>query len=125
MPSPSKPPAKRRKQAAARPFFRFYHSEALREKTLAVLSAIEKAEDGTPHRPALADIVVELTSCGMNYFYLEALKLAKAGFLVEQSASLGISASNSMMAPVIRTIINRMDHAQLVAVCKYMRHLMK
>ena len=125
MPSPSKPPAKRRKQAAARPFFRFYHSEALRDKTLTVLSAIEKAEDGTPHRQALADIVVELTSTGMNYFYLEPLKLAEAGFLVEQSASLGISASHSMMAPVIRTIINRMDHAQLVAVCKYMRQLMK
>jgi len=125
MPSPSKPPTRRSKRAAARPFFRFYHSDALRDKTVAVLSAIEKAEDGTKHRPALADIVVELTSAGMNYFYLEPLRLAKAGFLVEQSAGLGISASNSMMAPVIRTIINRMDHAQLVAVCKYIRLLMK
>jgi len=49
---PSKPPAK------GKPFLRFYHSEALREKTLSRLSALEQAQDATAHRDALSSLVV-------------------------------------------------------------------
>ncbi len=121
----SKRTAKQRVKPSPEPFLRFYHSKSLRAKTLAILSTVEKAKDGRPHRDDLANIVVELTDCGMEYFYLRPLKLAKASFFVEQSAGLGISAATGLMAPAIRTIIGRMDHAQLLAVCRYMRQLMK
>ena len=110
---------------SSEPFLRFYHSESLRAKTLAVLATLEKAKDSTQHRGALADIVVELTDSGMEYYFLRPLKLAKTGFFVESSANVGMAATISVLASVIRNIIGRMDRAQLLTVCSYIRQLME
>ena len=90
-----------------------------------VLATLENAADRTKHRDALAAIVVELTDSGMEYFFLRALKFAKAGFFVEQSASLGLSATTGVLGSVIRNIIGNMDNAQLLGVCSYIRQLMQ
>lgn len=107
-----------------RPFLRFHHSEALRTKTLALLDAIENARDATEHRDALSDLVMELTSSGMDYYYLKPLKLAKPGFIVEQTAKLGLAGVQQIMAPVIGQVIGRMNRTQLLSVCDSMRRLM-
>ncbi len=124
----AKPRAKRSAKAAAppaRPFLRFYHSESLRAKTLAVLTTLEKANDSKPHRDALAGIVVELTDSGLDYYFMRSLKLAKVGFFVEQTASLGLGAAKQVFASVIRNIIGRLDTPQLLSVCGTIRQLMK
>ena len=133
--SPEKPASKvaaapRKKRPAkaappAKPFLRFYHSEVLRAKTLAVLTAVEQAKDPRQHRGALAEVVVELTDSGMDYFYLRPLKIAKAGFFTEQSANLGLATTTRVMASVIRNIIGGMDNPQLLSVCGYIRQLME
>lgn len=124
----AKPPAKVKRTAkaspSAAPFLRFYHSESLRAKTLAVLTTIEKAKDGKQHRDALADVVVELTDSGMEYFFMRPLKLANAGFITEQSANLGLGAVKRVFGSVIRNIIGRMDGPQLLSVCGSIRALM-
>jgi len=126
MPTAPKKPARRTAAPrSSKPSLRFYHSEGLRAKTLAVLTTIEKAKDGTRHRGDLADVVVELLGSGMEYYFLKPLQIAKAGFLVEQSARLGMGAATGVMSSAIRTVIGRMDHRQLLAVCGYMRQLMK
>jgi hypothetical protein len=107
------------------PSLRFYHSQSLRTKTLAVLTTLEKAKDRKQHRGALAEIVVELTDAGMEYYFLRPLKVAKAGFFVEQSANLGIAATTGVLASVIRNIIGGMNNAQLLSLCSYIRQLMK
>jgi hypothetical protein len=129
---PSKPPATARVKRVVKasspspqPFLRFYHSESLRAKTLAVLTALEKAKDSTKYRDALADVVVQLTDSGMEYYFLRPLMLAKAGFFVEQSANLGMSATTGVLASVIRNIIGGMDSPQLLTVCSYIRQLME
>ena len=108
-----------------RPFLRFYHSDALRTKTLAVLQTVEHAHDRTRHRKALTDLVLELTDSGLEYYFLRPLKLANVGFVVEQSAQLGMSGVKRMMEPVIRNIIGSMNTHQLLAVCRHMQHLME
>jgi hypothetical protein len=125
---PAKPRVKRLVKASSpspQPFLRFYHSESLRAKTLAVLTTLEKAKDRTKHRDALSSIVVELTDSGMEYYFLRPLKLAKAGFFVEQSANLGMSATTVVLAAVIRSMIGGMDGPQLLTVCSYIRQLME
>ena len=119
-----KPPVKV-SSPSSQPFLRFYHSESLRAKTFAVLATLERAKDSTQHRGALADIVVELTDSGMEYYFLRPLKLAKTGFFVESSANVGMAATIGVLAPVIRNIIGRMDKAQLLTVCSYIRQLME
>lgn len=118
-----KPKAKAR-ATRAEPFLRFYHSDRLRAKTLAVLTALEQAADPEQHRETLADLVVELTESGMDYYYLRALKLAKAGFLVEQSARLAMSGAVKLIGSVSRKFIVRMDAAQLLVVSHHVRELM-
>jgi hypothetical protein len=122
------PRAKRVAKASSpstKPSLRFYHSENLRAKTLEVLTTLEKAKDGKQHRNELADIVVELSDSGLDYYFMRPLKLAEVGFLVEQSANFGMSAAKGVFASVIRNIIGRMDNPQLLSICSYIRQLMK
>jgi hypothetical protein len=108
-----------------KPFLRFHHSEALRRKTLAVIGATEQAGDPAAHRDDLADLVVELTNSGLDYYFTKQLKLAKPGFLVEQSASLGMIGTQQVMGTVIRQVIGRMGGPQLLSVCGSIRQLMR
>jgi hypothetical protein len=121
---PSPKPSVEASALAREPFLRFYHSEALRKKTLSVLTSLERASDATTHRDALANIVVELTNSGLDHYFLEPLKRAKPGFMVEQSANLGMLGVKQVMAPVIRQILGRMDSPQLLSVCGSIRQFM-
>ena len=120
------PPTPRRAAPAklAQPFLRFYHSADLRKKTLAVLALIEGAPDATAHRGALADVVIELMKSGFDGYFLAPLKKAKAGFLIEQSANVGLMGAQHVIGSVTRNIIGRMDAPQLLSVCGSIRALM-
>jgi len=108
----------------SRPFLRFYHSEALRKKTLAALDTVEQARDATRHRDTMSALVMELTASGMDFYFMRPLKLARPGFLVEQSASLGLAGVQQVIGSVVRQIIGRMDGPQLVSVSGSIRQLM-
>lgn len=102
---------------------RFYHSESLRTKTLAVLTALENSPEPVKHRDALAKLVVELNDAGMDYYFIRPLKLAKPGFIVVQSASLGMAGALQVIGSVVRNIIGRMDEPQLLSVSASIRQL--
>jgi hypothetical protein len=68
---------------------------------------------------------VELTNGGLDYFFLQPLKVAKAGFMVEQSASLGMTGVQQLMGSVIRNVIGRMTGAQLLSVGESLRQFMR
>ncbi|MBI1318294.1 MAG: hypothetical protein GC168_04985 [Candidatus Hydrogenedens sp.] len=110
---------------ADKPYYRFIHSKALRNRTLALLDAIDTDDDPTVHRNGLADHIVELTDAGMSYFFLEPLKKLKMSFVVNQSASLGIGSTLRIMGPVVRNIVGRMDKKQLRQLSKIMRKMME
>ena len=122
--NPYSSPSAERSGASSKPFLRFYHSEGLRKKTLSVLRTLEQAQDVTAHRDALADIVVELTNSGLDYYLMKQLKLAKPGFVLKQTANLGLAGVQQVMGSVIRNIIGRMDSPQLLSVCGSIRQLM-
>jgi hypothetical protein len=108
-----------------KPFLRFHHSAHLRRKTLSVVEALEQAENPIAHADALADLVVELTNTGLDAYFMQPLKLAKPGFVVEQSASLGMIGVQQVMGTVIRRVIGRMDGAQLRSVCASIGQFMR
>ena len=122
----SKPalPAPRPAAAASKPYLRFYHSVALRKRTIDLLDVIEGAADPTVHREALADLVIELTDSGMDYCFVQPLKLAKPGFVTEQSAKIGLVGVQQVIGSVSRRIIGRMGGPQLVSVCGSIRQFM-
>ncbi len=107
------------------PYLRFYHSAELRDKTLAVVRSIERASDPTRYRKALADVVMELTDSGLHYYFLRPLDLARANFVIKQSAHLGIASVMRIMGPVVHNIIGMMDKQQLLSICGHIRALME
>jgi hypothetical protein len=109
----------------AKPFLRVYHSVELQQKTLRVLATVESARDPTAHRADLTNLATELTSSGLHYCFVKPLKDAKAGFVLEQSASVGLVGVQQVMATVIRNIIARMDGPQLLSVCHSLRQFMR
>lgn len=124
--TPRRPAAATPKTSAAarRPFLRFHHPAPLRARTIAVLDLVEGSADPRKHRQALAGIVVELTACGLDTCFLQPLKLSRAGFLVEQSAGLGIAGATSVLSAVIHRVIGGMGGRELVSVCGSIRKLM-
>ena len=68
---------------ADKPFLRSHHSVPLRRKTLAVVESLQQAENPVVHADALADLVVELTNVGLDTYFMQPLKLAKPGCVVE------------------------------------------
>jgi hypothetical protein len=89
-----------------------------------VLTKIEKAKDRGQYRDDLADIVVQLTDNGMDYYFLKPLRTAEVGFFAQQSANLGIGATTRIISPVIRKLIGGMNNRQLLAVCTHIHQLM-
>jgi hypothetical protein len=106
------------------PYLRFYHSAELRDKTMAVVRSIERASDPGRYRKNLADVVMELTDGGLNYYFLRPLDLAKVNFVIKQSAHVGVGSVMRIMGPVVHNIIGMMDNEQLLTVCGHLRALM-
>lgn len=116
---------RRRPAVAGKPFLRFYFPAALHKQVLGILEKLETAPDPTKHRSALADAVVELTRCGMDAYFMQPLKLAKAGFITEQTASLGMAGAVQVLSSAIRTIIGGMAAPQLLSGARSMRQFMQ
>ena len=114
-----------RSSAKSKPFLRFHHDDELRTRTLAVLLTLEQSPDPAQHRVALAEVVVELTNTGMDCYFMQPLKLSGAGFILQQSANLGMAGALRVIGPVIRNIIGRMDKPQLLSVCGSIRQFMR
>jgi hypothetical protein len=113
------------RKSPKKPSLRFFYSEELHAKTLKLLDALEQAEDPKKYRDALGDFVVELTDAGMDYYFLKPLQLAEVGFVVQQSANLGMAGALRIIGSVIRNIISYMDKTQLLTICGYIRQLMR
>lgn len=119
----AKAPTNTKIAASSGPSLRFYHSQALGEKTNEVLSALEKHPSQAQHAEAIADLVNDLIEAGMDYYFLKALKAAEMGFVTEQSARLGMSGAVKLISSVSRKFITRMDQTQLLVVATHIRTL--
>jgi hypothetical protein len=109
---------------SANTFIRVYHSEALHRRTLAVLGALEQADDPTTHREALANLIVELTSSALDYCFMQPLRLTNPGFIVERIASLGMTGVQQIIGPAVHQIIGHMDGKQLLSISHSIRKFM-
>ncbi|WP_157691789.1 hypothetical protein [Noviherbaspirillum autotrophicum] len=107
--------------ATAEPSMRFYYSKALQKKAYTVLDALEREPDHPKHSKAVADLVSELIEAGMDYYFLRALKLAKVGFIAEQSARLGVSAAVKLISSLSQKYIVDMEKNQLLVIARHIR----
>ncbi len=122
-PQPVKGSAKVSGKATAAPSLRFQHSQALRQRTDAVLDALEADPTHPSHGEAVADLTTALIEAGMDDYFLRALKGAKVGFVTEQSARVGILGAVRLISSISSKYIVRMNSEQLLAVGRHIRSL--
>jgi hypothetical protein len=91
---------------------------------MAVLLAVENADAATAYSGHLSELVLELTSSGLDQYFLQPLKATKVNFVVQQSATLGMSGVQKVMGTVVRNVLGRMDDRQLLSVCGSIRKFM-
>lgn len=116
--------ARKGAEEASKPFMRFHQTAALRTKTLEVLAVVECADSAGAHAGQLAGLVLELTDSGLDQYFVQPLKAAKASFVVQQSAALGLVGVQKVMGTVIRNVLGRMSDQQLLSVCGSIRQFM-
>lgn len=120
---PPKPVAE--KPARSDPYLCVYFSHALHKKVLSVIDKLEASPEPEQHRTVLAEVIIELMNAGMDYCFMRPLKMAKPGFIIEQTAGLGLSGALQVLGTVIRNIMGRMNGKQLLSVCTSIRQLMR
>ena len=111
----------RRKPPAS---LRFYLSPELQERLEAVLARIEGSKDARRHHVEFSETVVALVAEGLDYYILRTVKTAKAGFILEQTAAIGIVGVKQVLGPLVPKIAGRMDYEQLRSVAATIRELM-
>lgn len=107
-----------------KPSLRFPLPPSLRVRTLKVLSKIDTDSDPTRHTEDLCALAIALTESGMDHYFLKAVTDAKLGFVARQTASFGVAGAIRVVAPIIRSVLDGADGAQLRAVSKHIRGLM-
>ncbi len=108
---------------AAKPSLRFHYPAALRTRAEHILAAIEQDDDPTGQTGALADLVVDLTEAGMDYYFMRAIRQAKLGLVAQKTAQFGMSGSLRLMAPMVRTVLHGANATQLRAIAAHLRQL--
>ena len=111
-------------QVAEAPALRFYLSDELHVRLVLTLTTLESAKDASGHHGELSETIVAALDEGLDYYFIQPVKVAKAGFIVEQSANLGLVGVRRLMAPVIKNVLSRMDHKQLISIAASIRALM-
>jgi len=109
---------------APEPGLRFAYGRDLHARALALLDAIERAPDPARHREAFGELVLALTDAGLAAYFLKPLEEAKAGFVVRQSASLGMAGARNILAPILRGVLSRLEPEQLRTIAACVRGMM-
>lgn len=111
--------------AAPSPSLRFHYSSELHARVLALLDQVERAEDAAAHRDEVAELVVQLTEAGLDDYFMKPLDRTRPGFVIRQSANVGMAGARQVMGSVLRRIIGHMDGPQILSVCASIRDLMR
>ena len=118
------PPRKRAPKEM--PFFRFPHSQELRDETLAVLDAIDDPDnDPLEYKDELSVVINSLMDAGMKYFFLVPMKRLQLNAVVYQSGVIGLMGVLGIVAPMVRNVLGHLSAKQLREVSKIMREMMK
>lgn len=110
--------------ASTLPFIRFHLTEELHAQALDAVKTIAADPKPTEYSGALADLIVELVEHGFDFYFSEPLRQAEAGFVINKTADVGLSATQKMMAPVIRNVIAKLDNEQLRTICVFIQQIM-
>ena len=88
------------------------------------LAAVREDPAHEPNVEALLGVVLELTDRGLDFYYLEPLRRARAGAMTTSAAKLGIAAAGRGIPPIIRRVISSLDEDQILEIADFIDEML-
>ena len=90
-------------------------SASLFKKTRDIVEAVRQNPEGLAQRNAVVEIVNELTSEGLEYFFHYSLKIIGMNMIAKKAIKAGMSASKSTVKFLSKKFIRALNDKQLLA----------
>ena len=100
---------------SGRALIAFEISSDLRERIEAVIAEMRDAEKPKQHVAELVTVVLEMTDVGLDYYYLRPLGAIEAGFVLRNTAKVGLAAAKKSLPLLIRKVVSGLSDKQLLA----------
>ena len=102
----------------------FEISAELMAEARSAVAAVRRDPSHKPNVEALVEIVLELTDRGLDFYFLEPLRRARAGAMSTSTAKLGIAAAGRGIPPIIRRVISSLDEDQILAIADFIDQIL-
>ena len=102
----------------------FQISPELMAEAQEALAAVRQDPAHKPNVEALLDVVLELTDRGLDFYYLEPLRRARAGTMTTSAAKLGLAAAGRGIPPIIRRVIGSLDEDQILGIADFIDEIL-
>ncbi len=102
----------------------FSISAELRRRCEAVIDAIRQAEDPSDHLDELAEVVVDMTDCGLDFYFLHPLERAGAGRVAKTTTRVGLAAARRGLPAVIRRVMASFTDEQVLEIADFIDEIL-
>lgn len=96
----------------------------LAERAQAALRAVREDPSDEYHVEGLVEVILELTERGMDFYYLEPLRRARAGTITTSAARLGIAAAGRGIPTIVRRVVSSLDEEQLLSIAGFVDEIL-
>lgn len=102
----------------------FRISSEFMERAQAALRGVREDPSDGDSVEALVEVILELTDRGMDFYYLEPLRRARAGAITTSAARLGIAAAGRGIPAVIRRVVSSLDEEQVLSIAGFVDEIL-
>lgn len=98
-------------------------SDELRDSAVEVISRIRESEDKSDDIEEFIDVVEQISSHGLRYFFLDPIKMVGLGSVAFRTVEVALNTGQRAVMSVARRLARRMDDEQIVAIAEFVEGL--
>ena len=102
----------------------FRISPELMERARAAVAAARRDPTEEDHIEELIEVILELTDRGLDFYYLEPLRRARAGTMALSATRLGLAAASRGIPPTVRRVITGFDEEQVLVIADFLDEIL-
>lgn len=102
----------------------FEISRELRGRVLQAVEEVRREPNDKANVGKLVDVVIELTDCGLEYFFLYSLEQAAVGLVTRKGVELALGAAGRTLPPVVRRTVRSLSEEQLLQIADFVEHIL-
>lgn len=102
----------------------FQISPELMRRARQAVAAVRADPGHEPHVEELVEVVVELTDRGLDFYYMEPLRRARAGAMTASAARVGLAAAGRGIPAIIRRVVSSLDEDQIREIADFVDEIL-